>query len=165
MRNTVNATVVAENAHPVTESSVNPVATTEGAGVAPCGRKAAAKRRSSAGTATAGLPPATRRPRMVGTAAPLEVTEAAEPAEPRDLGGGQDAGSVRERVWAVLQAHPGTTAAELAAAARVGRSTVSKLMATWAGEDSATATAGATGRAARRWTATPNTRPRRRPAR
>jgi hypothetical protein len=64
---------------------------------------------------------------------------------------------VRERVWAEFLTHPDVTPMELATAAQVGRSTVSKLLATWAGEGTATSTAGATGRAARRWTATPNT--------
>jgi hypothetical protein len=52
-----------------------------------------------------------------------DAVAATEPASPVV----DAAGSVADRVGAVLRARPGATAAELAAAAGVGRSTVSKL--------------------------------------
>ena len=72
-----------------------------------------------------------------------------------ESGDGPAAGSVPDRVWKVLLAHPGSTPAELATAGGVGRSTVSKLLANWADAGRVTSATGVNARAARLWTATP----------
>jgi hypothetical protein len=77
-------------------------------------------------------------------------------ADDRDRAGADTIGdAVPDRVWTALLAHPASTPAELAAAADAGRSTVSKLLAGWAGAGRVTSAAGGTARAARRWTAVP----------
>ena len=80
----------------------------------------------------------------------LSVSDVAE----RVGGGAGDA--VPDRLWTALLAHPGATAAELATAVGVARSTVSKLLATWAEQGRVTSAAGVNARAARQWTATPD---------
>jgi DNA-binding MarR family transcriptional regulator len=63
------------------------------------------------------------------------------------------------KLWAALNAHPATTAAELATAAGIGRSTAAKILARWATGNLVTRTAATTttaaggppGRAAERW--------------
>jgi predicted transcriptional regulator len=60
-----------------------------------------------------------------------------------------------DKVWAALYAHPGSTTAEVAQAAKVGRSTAGKILAAWAKDGTVTRTSGiAEGgrRAADRWT-------------
>ncbi|WP_436499540.1 MarR family transcriptional regulator [Actinokineospora sp. HUAS TT18] len=47
-----------------------------------------------------------------------------------------------DTLWATLHAHPNSTAAELSAAAGIGKSTAQKILARWATEGSATRTAG-----------------------
>ena len=154
MGNTSNTTVAAEILDPVTESPEDPVVTTDDADAARRGRKATGER-SRARMSMAGSRSAVSRARTPGTAAPVEAA-GTQTIEPSDAAGDHSGGSVRERVWAVLLTHPGRTPAELATAAQVGRSTVSKLLASWAREGTATSTPEATGRAARRWTATPS---------
>lgn len=155
---TAPSTATAENTDPVTQGPRSSPATVAGTGVGPRGRKAAAAGHGDrAGTSTAGANSAAGRPRAVGTVTPEAATAAAEGPERGDVAGARDAGSVSARVWAVLLTRPGVTAVELAAAAHVGRSTVSKLLARWASEGAATSTTGATTRAARRWTVTPDT--------
>jgi predicted transcriptional regulator len=61
--------------------------------------------------------------------------------------------SADDRVWQALRANPGTTAAEIAVAAGVGRSTATKALARLATEGSAVRTSGPTPRAADRWQA------------
>ena len=154
MGNTSNTTVAAEILDPVTESPEDPVVTTDDADAARRGRKATGER-SRARMSMAGSRSAVSRARTPGTAAPVEAA-GTQTIEPSDAAGDHSGGSVRERVWAVSLTHPGRTPAELATAAQVGRSTVSKLLASWAREGTATSTPEANGRAARRWTETPS---------
>ena len=86
------------------------------------------------------------------------------PQTPPQSVGDSTGDAVPDRVWTALLAHPGATAAELATAVGVGRSTVSKLLATWAEQGRVTSAAGVNARAARLWTATPDP-PSRRPRR
>ena len=60
---------------------------------------------------------------------------------------------VSDRLWGALRAQPAATSAELAIAARLPRATVTALLTTWLAEGSVTSSAGATARAAHRWTA------------
>src|SRR5690349_8151039 len=80
-------------------------------------------------------------------------TGAAEPiaAHPRT--------AAEDKLWAALDAHPAATAAELATAAGIGRSTAAKILARWAASELVTRTAptgttaagGPPGRVAERW--------------
>ena len=80
-------------------------------------------------------------------------TGAAEPiaAHPRT--------AAENKLWAALEAHPAATAAELATAAGIGRSTAAKILARWASRrlvtrtrtDRTTAAGGPPGRVAERW--------------
>ena len=47
-----------------------------------------------------------------------------------------------DKLWAALHAHPNNTAAELSAAAKIGKSTAQKILVKWAGDGSVTRTAG-----------------------
>jgi hypothetical protein len=154
---TAPSTVPAENTNPATDSPASPPATVAAPGAGQRGRTASAHHRDRVGTSTAAASRAAGRPRVAGTVTPAEAAAAAKAPGGGDVAGDRDAGPVPEQVWAVLLTRPGSTAAELAATADVGRSTVSKLLATWASEGTATSTPGATARAARRWTATPDT--------
>ena len=154
---TAPSTVPAENTNPATDGPASPPATVAAPGAGQRGRTASAHHRDRVGTSTAAASRAAGRPRVAGTVTPAEAAAAAKAPEGGDVAGDRDAGPVPEQVWAVLLTRPGSTAAELAATADVGRSTVSKLLATWASEGTATSTPGATARAARRWTATPDT--------
>jgi hypothetical protein len=49
-----------------------------------------------------------------------------------------------DKLWAVLHAHPNTTSAHLATAAKIGRSTAQKILVKWATEGSATRIPGTT---------------------
>jgi hypothetical protein len=49
-----------------------------------------------------------------------------------------------DKLWAALHANPNSTAADLSAAARVGKSTAQKILVKWAGDGSVTRTAGIT---------------------
>ena len=40
-----------------------------------------------------------------------------------------------DKLWAALHAHPNSTAADLSAAAKIGKSTAQKILARWAGDD------------------------------
>ena len=163
---TAPSTVPAENTNPATDGPASSPATVAAPGAGQRGRTASAHHRDRVGTSTAAASRAAGRPRVAGTVTPSEAAAAAKAPEGGDVAGDRDAGPVPEQVWAVLLTRPGSTAAELAATADVGRSTVSKLLATWASEGTATSIPGATARAARRWTATPdNARPTPRPRR
>lgn len=48
--------------------------------------------------------------------------------------------AAEDKLWAALYAHPGTTTADLATHAGIGRSTTGKILAAWAGDGSATRT-------------------------
>lgn len=63
------------------------------------------------------------------------------------------ASSADDRVWQALLANPGTTAAEIAVAASVGRSTASKILGRLANEGSAERKPGSSPRVADRWQA------------
>ena len=153
---TAPSTVPAENTNPATDGPASPPATVAAPGAGQRGRTASAHHRDRVGTSTAAASRAAGRPRVAGTVTPAEAAAAAKAPEGGDVAGDRDAAPVPEQVWAVLLTRPGSTAAELAATADVGRSTVSKLLATWASEGTATSIPGATARAARRWTATPD---------
>ena len=47
-----------------------------------------------------------------------------------------------DKLWAALHAHPNSTAADLSAAAKIGKSTAQKILARWAGDGSVTRTPG-----------------------
>ncbi|MFB9902876.1 MarR family transcriptional regulator [Allokutzneria oryzae] len=67
--------------------------------------------------------------------------------------------AAEDKVWQALHAHPGTTTSELAASARVGRSTAAKILAAWSTDGSVERISGiATGgrRTADRWRIAPD---------
>jgi hypothetical protein len=93
--------------------------------------------------------PATASPTRSADAVPVTATPTTTTAADRRH-------AAEDRLRAALRHQPGATAAELATAADIGRSTTAKILAAWAADGTATSTPGATPRAARRWTATPN---------
>ena len=83
-------------------------------------------------------------------AMPVERDGVPVPAGPGGVAG-------RARLWGALRACPDRTAAELAIAAGIGRSTAAKILAMWAERGHASAARGESARAARRWRAQPLT--------
>jgi hypothetical protein len=111
---------------------------------------------AATGTAATGgrrAGPRTKKPRTPITAATrLPRPDSAGHRRTRDAHDGAH-DDVADRVWGALRANPAATPAELATAARLPRATVTALLTTWLTEGSVTCAAGATSRAARRWSA------------
>lgn len=113
----------------------------------------AQRRRARTSTSATLLSPRRRGARSVDTASR---------GAGRTAAGGRASDTPHDRVWAALRARSDVTAIGLSTDSGVGRSTVAKLLAAWAEDGSATSAPGnpgATGRAARRWSAAPSDLP------